>query len=167
MVVNATSSIDPVDLGDVLAEIARFAATEPALTPRPFEDLRAAASRGNVVVLRHDGGLIGWGVREVLRPGLTEIGMMFIKPAFRTPAAFIRLARELANVPEALILATYDSALVRLAVLEFGFREASLGQVIVRSRGRFLVKRLSAESRRAVREHTRTARPLCAIREAR
>jgi hypothetical protein len=102
VVVNATSSIDPVDLGDVLAEIARVAATEPALTPRPIEDLRAAASRGNVVVLRHDGGLIGWGVREVLRPGLAEIGMMYIKPAFRTPAAFIRLARELANVPEAL-----------------------------------------------------------------
>jgi len=162
VVVNATSSIDPADLSDVLAEIARFAATEPALTPRPIEDLRAAASRGNIVVLRH-----GWAVREVLRPGLAEIGMMYIKPAFRTPAAFIRLARELTNVPEALILATYDSALLRLAVLEFGFREASLGQVIMRSRGRFLVKRLSAESRRAVREHTRTARPLCAIREAR
>ena len=151
----------------MLAEIARTAVTEPELTPRPIEDLRVAASRGNVVLLRHDGELIGWAVREVLRPGLFEIGMLYITPTFRTPAAFICLARELANVPEALILATYDPALVRLAVLEFGFREASLGEVIIRSHGRFLSKRLSAESRRAVREHTRNARPLCAIRETR
>lgn len=167
MVVDATSIIHPADVDNVLAEIARTAVTERELTPRPIEDLRAAASRGNIVLLRHDGELIGWAVREVLRPGLSEIGMLFITPAFRTPAAFIRLARELANVPEALILATYDTALVRLAVLEFGFREASLGEVIIRSRGRFLTKRLSAESRLAVREHTRHARPLCAIREAR
>lgn len=166
MVVEATSVLGPASVDDVVSEIMETASTEPGLTPRPFAELRAAATRGDIVVLRHDGDLIGWALREVLRPGLLEIGLMYVKPAHRSPTAFIRLARALADVPEALVLATYDPAMVRLAVREFGFRETTLRQVIAKSRGRFLLKRLSAPSRRAVRDHTRVARPLFAIREA-
>jgi hypothetical protein len=149
---------------NILEEIHTTALAENSLTPRSVESLRAAAQAGDLVILKNDNQLVGWGIREELRPGLKEVGLMFINPEFRSAASFILLARELANVRDSLILATYDAALIRQAVIEFGFREASLMQVIIASRGRFVTKRLNSSSRAAVAQHTKTAKPLFAIR---
>lgn len=149
----------------ILEEIHNTALTEAKLTPRSVESLRAVALAGDLVILNSDNSLVGWGIREELRPGLKEVGLMFIKPEFRSAASFILLARELANVRDSLILATYDAALIRQAVIEFGFREASLLQVIIASRGRFVTKRLNRSSRTAVAQHTKTGKPLFAIRD--
>jgi len=149
---------------NILEEIHTTVLAENSLTPRSVESLRAAAQAGDLVILNNDNQLVGWGIREELRPGLKEVGLMFIKPEFRSAASFILLARELANVSDGLILATYDAALIRQAVIEFGFREASLMQVIIASRGRFVTKRLNSSSRAAVAQHAKTAKPLFAIR---
>lgn len=156
----------PATALEVISEIYKTSLVEPNHTPRSIESLTATAARGDLVILEQNGTLAGWGIREDLTRELKEVGLMFIKPEFRSASTFIALARELSNVPVALILATYDEALIRQAVLEFGFREATLLQVILRSRGRFLTKRLNRTSRRAVAEHTRNAKPLFAIRES-
>ena len=150
---------------EILEEIHDTALTETKLTPRSVESLRAVALAGDLVILKSDNHLVGWGIREELRPRLKEVGLMFIKTEFRSATSFILLARELANIPDSLILATYDAALIRQAVIEFGFREASLMQVIIASRGRFVTKRLNRSSRAAVSQHTKTGRPLFAIRD--
>jgi len=150
---------------NILEEIHNTVLAENSLTPRSVESLRAVAQAGDLVILKNDNQLVGWGIREELRPGLKEVGLMFIKPEFRSAASFILLARELANVPDGLILATYDAALIRQAVIEFGFREASLLPVIIASRGRFVTKRLNRSSRTAVAQHTKTGKPLFAIRD--
>lgn len=149
---------------EILEEIQHTSLIETKLTPRSAESLQLVAHAGDLVILRHENQLVGWGIREELRPGLKEVGLMFIKPDFRSASSFILLARELANVPDALILATYDAALIRQAIIEFGFREASLFQVIVASRGSFVTKRLNRASRTAVAQHTKSAKPLFAIR---
>lgn len=150
---------------NILEEIHNTVLAENSLTPRSVESLRAVAQAGDLVILKNDNQLVGWGIREELRPGLKEVGLMFIKPEFRSAASFILLARELANVSDGLILATYDAALIRQAVIEFGFREASLMQVIIASRGRFVTKRLNSSSRSAVAQHTKTGKPLFATRD--
>jgi hypothetical protein len=62
------------------------------------------------------------------------------------------------------VLATYDQALIRQAVLEFNFREAGLFEVIIRSRGKFITKRFARGSRKAVKEHRSQGKALFAIR---
>lgn len=164
MALSVTSTVNVREIESILRDISSTAITEPGLTPRPIAVLRAAAVRNDLVVLLADGVLAGWGVRETLCPGLKEIGLLYVKPAFRSPSAFMLLARELAETPDALVLATYDPALLRLAITEFDFRPATLGRVVVQSSGKFITKRLTRASRRAVREHTREATPLFAIR---
>lgn len=164
MALSVTSTLNREAVESLVMDIAATALSEPGLTPRPIAEISAAAARGDLVVLHDDNVVAGWGVRETLRPGLKEIGLLYVKPTFRSPSAFMLLARELAAAPDALVLATYEPALVRLAITEFEFGPATLGQVVAKSRGQFLVKRLSRDSRRAVRDHTRNAKPLFAIR---
>jgi hypothetical protein len=156
-------------LGDsieaVLAEIHKTSTTEKNLTPRSIESLKVTASQGDLILLKADEALAGWGIREQLQPGLKEVGLMFIKPEYRSALSFIVLARALSNTPDALILATYDPALIRQSVLKFGFREISLFQVVLKSGGKFITKRLNRSSRAAVSEHTRRAKPLFSFRE--
>jgi hypothetical protein len=155
---------NPTEVLLAVPEIYATSVSHPNLTPRTLDQLKAIASRGDIVLIKANEDLIGWGIREVLTKNLKEVGLMFIKPEFRTASAFAALARGLAADSGGLVLASYDPSLIRHAVLEFGFREANLIQVIIKSRGRFLAKRLSKDSRRAVAGHLKSSKPLFAIR---
>ena len=155
---------DSKDVLLAVTEIYETSVSHPNLTPRSLEELKAIAMRGDIVLIKANETLIGWGIREVLTKTLKEVGLMFIKPEFRSASAFSALAKGLAEDPGELILATYDPSLIRHAVLEFGFKEANLVQVVIKSRGRFLAKRLSKDSRRAVAGHLKEFKPLFAIR---
>jgi hypothetical protein len=149
---------------EVLPEIYETGFRDPNLTPRSLETLGEIANKGDLVLIKVDDKVAGWGIREVLTKNFKEIGMMFIKPEYRSPGAFIALARGLADDPSSMVLATYDKALIRQAVLEFNFREVGLLEVIIRSRGRFITKRLTKASREAVTEHRSQGKALFAIR---
>lgn len=156
--------VDLEQVISVLPEIHETGFNNPNLTPRSLEALLDIAEKGDLVLIKVDNQVAGWGIREVLTKKFKEIGMMFIKPEYRSPSAFIALARGLADDRSAMVLATYDKALIRQAVLEFHFREAGLLEVIIRSRGRFITKRLSPASRRAVAEHRSQGKAMFAIR---
>jgi hypothetical protein len=155
---------DLEQIRDVLPEIYEIGFSDPNLTPRSLATLGKLASQGDLVLIKVDNKVAGWGIREALTKNLKEIGMMFIKPEYRSPSAFITLARALAADPTAMVLATYDKALIRQAVLEFNFREVGLLTVVIRSRGRFITKRLTRSSRKAVVEHRSQGEALFAIR---
>lgn len=140
--------------------------TEANHTPRTIASLVETANRGDLLVVRIADEIIGWGIRENLTENLKEVGLMFIQPKYRSAAAFNLLARALSETPEALVLASYDPALIRHSVVEYGFREVSLITVILRSRGKFLTKRINSASRRAVAAHVQKAKPRFALRES-
>ena len=167
MALVATALSAAADNVATIQEICDRSASESSLTPRSLETLRAVANSGDLIVLLNDGSLAGWAIRERLTPKVKEVGLMFVKPEFRSPTAFALLAREVTNDPAELLFATYEPALIRFVIAELGFRASSLWQLTLRSRGRFITKRLSRETRAAVAEHTRTAKPLFAIRAAR
>ena len=160
----ATTTLDPVALPEVLTQIEQQVLAEPGLTPRSRRALRKVANSGDLILLWSEGNLAGWGVRERLAPGVKEVGLMFVKPEFRSAVAFAELARELTTDRATLVMASYDPALIRYVVAKLGFRKATLGNVALRSWGGFITKRLSKTARTAVRRHTGQAKPLFAIR---
>ena len=155
---------DLEQITSILPEIHEMGFRDPNLTPRSLEALDEIVAKGDLVLIKSNNQVAGWGIREELTKNFKEIGMMFIKPEYRSPSSFIALARGLANDPCAMVLATYDQALIRQAVLEFNFREAGLLEVIIRSRGKFITKRLARASRKAVKEHRSQGKALFAIR---
>lgn len=167
MAIAVTTSLPRDRREKILREIDETSQNTPELTPRPISTLRQLAESGNLVAAFTGDELAGWGVREPLGRGVVELGMAYVKPRFRKTNAFELLVRELTNCDEACLFATYLPGLIRYTVREHGFRESSLGEFAIRSRGRFIFNRLSPARRRAVRTHLATARPLYAIREGR
>ncbi|MEO0024706.1 MAG: hypothetical protein RL196_1147 [Actinomycetota bacterium] len=164
MALVATNKHDPSTLSALLTEIEQRVLAEPGLTPRSRRALQKVANSGDLILLWSEGNLAGWGVRERLAPSVKEVGLMFVKPEFRGAVAFAELARELTNDRATLIMASYDPALIRYVVAKCAFQRASLGDVALRSWGRFITKRLSKTARTAVRQHTSLAKPQFAIR---
>ena len=151
----------------IIQEIGRLTSTSDDLTPRSEAALRAVAKNGDLIALYNDGTLAGWGIRERLCPGVKEVGLMFIKPEFRSATAFAALTDALGNDDSTLVIATYDPALIRNLIAKHGFKTSTLAKVAWISRGRFITKRLSRETRQAVASHTAKAKPLFAVRAAR
>lgn len=166
MAVVVTTTLEPEDVDDVLSEINRISVKTHELTPRSVEALRGLLVQNNLVMVFVDGQLAGWGVREPLARGVFELGMTFVRPEFRSTTAFDRLAHELVSGNRTFLVATYKPELVRYLEREFGFRQSHLTEFIWLSRGRFLSKRLSRESRRAVRSHLKNAKPFYTLKDS-
>jgi hypothetical protein len=152
--------------GDV-ATISEESASVSELTPRSRESLERLARDGNIVIVRVDDELAGWGVREPLGRGVFELGMTYVRPTFRATDAFRRLAAEMVSATDEYLVATYKPELVDFLVREHGFRRSGLVEFVWRSRGSFITKRLDRASCTAVRDHASTGRALYVIRDAR
>lgn len=163
MAVTVTTHLPRHRRDDLLAEIERESAASAELTPRSRETLERLAEAGDLVVAFEDGVLAGWGIREPLAPGLKELGMVFVKPQFRSAGVFAPLAHRLVEAGFNYVVATYNPAMVRFVQREFGFVPTTLGHVIRRSRGRFLTKRFDRRSRHSIGRRIARSTPLYAI----
>ena len=135
------------------------------LTPRPLETLHELAREGRLVLLHSDGKLAGWAAIERLTKNLSELGMVYIRPEYRSAKAFDTLIQEIAKRPERMLLATYTGAIMRYAGKVWKSREITLAKAIWISRGRFLTKRLNPESRESIQGRLASATPRYALIE--
>lgn len=137
------------------------------LTPRPITVLRELAKDGRLVLIHSGGQLAGWAAVEHLTSNLSELGMVYVKPEFRSAEAFDALIQEIAKRPERMLLATYTGAIMRYAAKVWQAREIGLLKAILLSRGRFLTKRLNPNSRESIRGRLANANPRYALVERR
>lgn len=159
--------LDTDENGSVILEkIFEITSAEPRLTPRSLEKLKRLARDKNVLVAYVDGQLSGWAIREPLGGKVYELGLFYVMPQFRSEDVFSHLCPALLSRSGTYIFATYNARLMNLAKQKFGFRETKLVELALKSRGRFITKRLDAESRRSVKEKMRDEKPILAIREA-
>jgi hypothetical protein len=129
------------------------------LTPRSRTKLEQLARHNRIAYLLDGQTLAGWALIEELLPGLSELGMAFIKPEYRGASAFHALCRLLSTQDERLVLATYDDALISYAKRVWHWQEKSLWQVALMSRGRFITKRLDRSSRSSIQSRMQTKKP--------
>ena len=148
-------------------EIFKVTSTLVELTPRPLQTLKQLATEGRLVLIHSDGRLVGWAAIERLTKNLSELGMVYVKPEYRSARAFDALIQEAAKRPERMLLATYTGAIMRYASKVWLAKEISLARAILLSRGRFLTKRLGAKSRESIRGRMTKAKPRYALIERR
>ena len=149
----------------VLAEVYRVSVESGELTPRSLKKLEKLLKQGRLVLAFIDDQLAGWVVAEKLAPGLSELGMAFVKPEFRNQPVFDALAHRAITNDEAFLFATYNPAMLRYVEREFGFVPVPLWRVALRSWGVFVFKRLGRVARNSVRERMKVSQPLFALRE--
>jgi hypothetical protein len=137
------------------------------LTPRTLKTLEHLAEVNRLAIIKVDGELAGWAAVEQLTRNLSELGMVYVKPAFRCAEAFGALIREVAKHDEPILLATYNPALIRYATKAWNGREIGLAAAIKLSHGKFLTKRLGASSRKSIKSRIKTSKPRYALIERR
>lgn len=142
-----------------LAEIEQIVSQRADLTPRSRKTLDQLATQNRIAFLLEGKNLAGWALIEELKPNLSELGMAYIKPEHRGPSAFHALCRLLSTQDERLVLATYDDALISYAKTVWRWKEKSLWQVVLLSRGKFITKRLDRSSRSSIQERMKTKKP--------
>lgn len=163
MALRAAFAIPGQDLEGLVKEIFTTSDSQPELTPRSAELLEKLAHAGNLAVIYVDDQLAGWAAVEPLTRKVAEVGLVYVKPEFRSAAVFQELMKLVAARPEKMLLATYDPALIRYVVGVWKAKPISLFGAILVSHGKFLTKRLDAESRKAIRNKLQKGKPLFAI----
>jgi len=163
MAITATFEIEPTKLPAVVKEIFEVTSAQAELTPRSVEKLTALAKANTLAVVYKDKSLIGWAAVEKLTNNLSEIGMVFIKPEHRSAEVFNALMQLVAKRKDTYLLATYDQSLIRYVKTVWNAKETNLLGAIVRSKGKFLNKRLNSESRRSIKSRLKETKPSYAI----
>lgn len=159
MALVATVNPAPSLVPGYLDEIEQILSQRADLTPRSRKTLDQLATQNRIAFLLEGKNLAGWALIEELIPNLSELGMAYIKPEHRGPSAFHALCRLLSTQDERLVLATYDDALISYAKTVWRWKEKSLWQVVLLSRGKFITKRLDRSSRSSIQERMKTKKP--------
>jgi hypothetical protein len=161
--VTFTTELDSERANEVLTAIFDVSVATPELTPRSRETLVDALADGRLVMAFVDGELAGWGLREPLGRNLVELGLTYTKPQFRSEPVLRGVAELLVAPGNSCVLATYEPRIIAYMVRRFGFRQCTLGEIVRRSRGRFLFKRFDRASRAAIRSRLKHRTPHYAI----
>lgn len=159
MAVVATFAIAADKIAETVAEIYNTSLVQPELTPRSKEELLALARGGNLAQVYVDGKLAGWGAFEPLIKNVHEVGLVYIKPEYRTTEVFNALMHVIGVRPEDKVAASYDPAYIRYVVRAWGGKYSSLAEVTWRSRGKFLTKRMNAASRKSIQNRMKDSKP--------
>jgi len=159
MAVIASFDIAANQIGAVVDEIYETTKKQPELTPRSKEELIALARDGNLALVYVDETLAGWGAFEPLVKNVHEVGMVYIKPELRTTEVFNALMNAIGARTEDKVAASYDPAYIRYVVRAWGGKYSSLLEVLWRSRGKFLTKRLNSQSRKAIQNRMKEKKP--------
>ena len=157
--------LEPQD--SALEEIYEISQSELGLTPRKLQTLKLLARDGHVIAAFKGDELVAWALREPLTKNCYELGMFFVKPKHRGLEVFLQICPALVTREGSYIFATYNQKLLDYAIKDWGFREATIAQVTLKSRGKFITKRLDKETRASVSRKMKQAKPLLAIRDAR
>lgn len=164
MAVSFRNNLSPNDSEPIIEEILKISDLHSnEVTPRSRLALEDAVRNNNLYLAFSDRELIGWALAEPLTNKVTELGMAYVKPAFRNDRVLHRLLGEVARRPERIIIATYSQNLLNYAKDTWNCDELTLFQVALVTRGRFITKRLNAETRKHVNAHMKAGKPKFAI----
>lgn len=164
MAVRLTNNLSHDDANAVIREIIYISESQAhEITPRSKMALENAARNNNLYLAFSDRELIGWAIAEPLTKKVSELGMAYVKPEFRKGRVLHGLLGEVAKRPENIIFATYNEGLIEYAKSAWNCKELSLFKVTLLTQGRFITKRLNAETRKHVNAHLRAGKPRFAI----
>lgn len=163
MAVKASFDIPPTKQKAIVQEIFQISSKQPELTPRNIETLIELANGGGLALVFVSDELAGWAAVEPLTDNLCEVGMVYVKPEFRSAEVFTALMNLVASRKERMLLASYDPALIRYVQTVWNAKKTNLLGAVIASRGRFITKRLNSSSRKAIQRKMQTGKPLFAI----
>ena len=108
MAITATFQIEPALISHVVSQIHEVTAAEPGLTPRSIARLTELAQSEKLAVLFADGKLAGWAAVEKLTKNISELGLLYLKPEYRSAGNFNALAQLILNSAVRNLLAQID-----------------------------------------------------------
>ena len=150
---------------EIVSMIREIVLATPSLTPRSETDLLSSLLSNNLAVALDSSQVIGWLLATPYTSTTQELGLAYVLPEFRNRGIFNRMIDELIGHRSVSIAITYDQELYNSIISKWGFRPSSLPEVVIVSRGRFLLNRFkSIKSVGAVIAHTTENKPLYLIK---
>ena len=164
MAISFTNVLTPELERSIINEIIQTSESHAnEVTPRSRLALESAVRNNNLYLAFSGSNLIGWAIAEPLTKRVTELGMAYVKPEFRKERVLHGLLGKVAERPEQILIATYNDGLLEYAKATWNCQEITLLQVALKTRGKFITKRLNSETRKHVNAHLRAGKPRFAI----
>jgi len=141
-------------------EIRSIARTHPEVSERSARRLVRALGHGRLAIATDDSRVVGWFLSEGSGFAPHELGYLFVEPRFRSGEVFDRMLGLLLEIESRAVAVTFRPAFAAWLERSYGFERASLGRVVMLSRGAFLLRRLTPARIVAVARHTTAASPI-------
>jgi|GEM_PF-2288836 len=138
----------------------------PELTPRSVKKLRLLSEKKLIAVARDGKMIVGWVISEPLSDGVFELGLGFVEKPYRGRNILYKMLELLVeNENSSFVFATFESRIMQSMREQLRFKDSTLREILIISRGKFATKRLSslAASRR-VATHLKKKKALYGIR---
>lgn len=153
------------DVAAVVEQILGASAQFPEVTLRSRRGLLAAARNGRLFVARQDDALAGWVLAEPCGRDVNELGLLVVLPGFRDGSAVRELTSAAVSLRRWSVVVTMDERFARWITADWGFARTSLGAVTRKSRGMFLLRRLTPARLRTALSRVSGGHPIYLIRD--
>lgn len=159
-VTRAHADVDAL-VDQILAASSHF----PEVTVRSRRRLGAAARSGRLLVAREHDALAGWVLAEPCGRDVNELGLLVVLPGFRDGRAVRELTAAAVSLRRWSVVVTMDERFARWIVADWGFVRTGLGAVTRKTRGMFLLRRLTPSRLRVALSRVNGGAPIYAIRD--
>lgn len=137
----------------------------PEVTVRSRRGLLAAARSGRLLVAHRDHAVAGWVLAEPCGPDVNELGLLVVLPAFRDGATVRELTGAAVSLRRWSVVVTMDERFARWITTDWGFVRTDLRGATLKSRGMFLLRRLTPARLRAALSRVSGGQPIYLIRD--
>ena len=127
----------------VVEQILAASAQIPEVTVRSRRGLRSAAREQRLLVAYRDDAVAGWALAEPCGREVNELGLLVVLPGFRDGAALRELTSAGVSLRRWSVVVTMDQRFARWLISDWGFVRTGLRGMIAKSRGMFLLRRIS------------------------
>lgn len=155
------------DVGAVVDQILTASAQFPEVTGRSRRALLAAARNGRLLVAQRDHAVAGWVLAEPCGRGVNELGLLVVLPGFRDGSVVRELTSAAVSLRRWSVVVTMDERFARWVGDDWGFVRTNLLGVTRKSRGMFLLRRLTPGRLRTALSRVNGGDPIYLIRDGR
>ncbi|KKQ77376.1 MAG: hypothetical protein UT00_C0013G0007 [Parcubacteria group bacterium GW2011_GWA1_38_7] len=133
--------------------------SESNLSLRPKNELRKTYDEGRILIAVDRSSLVGWLMLLPYTNKVQELAAGFVVDTYRSKGVFTQLIKNAVTHSQVSMLVTFNKPLYNHLINKVGFKDCSLLETIILSRGKFLLNRLNLERLKAINNHYQMNKP--------
>lgn len=161
--IRVKTRVDNKRVNDLIDKIYKTCATEPNLSYRPKKELLEAYNGDRLLIATDRAIITGWLLIVPYNKNFQELATGYVVESYRSKGVFNKLLQEAFDYAPTSLIVTFNQPFADYLLRKIGFKNSSLWEAIILSRGKFLLNRLNIGRLKAIRKHYKTGKPVYTV----